>query len=506
LATTVAIEKYPEISRRFRGEFMLETAALAVNPLRGKASSVYSSLGDSPVLLVPDSQFDGSPTRRRWLQLGGLGALGLSLPQLLEAWQPSTPVRSCILFLLHGGPSQLDIWDMKPDAPAEIRGEFKSITTSAPGVRITELLPQLAKQAHRFSIVRSMTHSAINHNAATYFVTTGNPPPREQIAFTPTENDFPHLGAQFTFARPAKSNVPAAISLPDPVADGPYPCPGQNGGFLGAAHAPFSIIGDPNDNDFTVQGLHESGDNPRFSDRQALLRAVDRGLGRLADDRRIEELGRHQQQAFNLLSSSATRRAFEIKAEPERVRERYGRHKYGQSLLLARRLVEAGVGLVTVYWGGRVNNPLPHWDTHIKNNRRLRDELLPPFDQCFSAFLDDLAQRGLLESTLVVCMGEFGRTPRFGQFTGNGVDDTGRDHWAACYSLVIAGGPQPGGRIIGRSDKFAAYPADDPITPADLSASLLQALGVDPKTEVRDNFSRVVQLSEGKVKPALFGC
>ncbi len=187
------------------------------------------------------------------------------------------------------------------------------------------------------------------------------------------------------------------------------------------------------------------------------------------------------------------------------MREWYGRHKYGQSLLLARRLVEAGVRLVTVYWGGRVNNPAPHWDTHLNNNRRLRDELLPPFDQCFAAFLEDLAQRGLLDSTLVVGMGEFGRTPRFGQFTGNGVDQTGRDHWSQCYSLVIAGGPQPGGRIIGRSDRFAAYPDDNPITPQDLTASLLHALGVDPALQVRDSLTRTVPLSSEHVKPVLFG-
>ena len=205
------------------------------------------------------------------------------------------------------------------------------------------------------------------------------------------------------------------------------------------------------------------------------------------------------------MTSEDTRRAFEIQTEPTRLRERYGRHKYGQSLLLARRLVEAGVRLVTVYWGGRVNNPLPHWDTHFNNNRRLKDELLPPFDQCFSAFVEDLAQRGLLDSTLVVCMGEFGRTPRFGQFTGNGVNETGRDHWSECYSLVIAGGGATGGRIIGRSDRFAAYPADDPITPPDFAASLLNALGIDPQREVRDAFTRMVPLSSGQVKPQLFG-
>ncbi|MCI0684958.1 MAG: DUF1501 domain-containing protein [Gemmataceae bacterium] len=462
------------------------------------------------MLTIPDCPFEGW-TRRRWLQLGGLGTLGLSLPKLLRAEERAEErdgarrPKSCVLFLLHGGPSQLDIWDMKPTAPAEVRGEFQPAATRAPGVHITELLPLVAQQAHRLTMVRSMTHSAINHNAATYYVTTGQPPPREQIAFTPTENDFPHLGAQVALGRPNRGTVPTAVSLPDPVSDGPYTCPGQNGGFLGAAYAPFTIHGDPNDDDFAVHGLHEAADRPRVTHRQELLRAVNHGLGRLAHERAIEDLGRHQQRAFDLLTSEATRRAFEISTEPARMRERYGRHKYGQSLLLARRLVEAGVRLVTVYWGGRVNNPLPHWDTHFNNNRRLKDELLPPFDQCFSAFVEDLAQRGLLDSTLVVCMGEFGRTPRFGQFTGNGVNDTGRDHWSECYSLVIAGGGTAGGRIIGRSDRFAAYPADDPITPPDLAASLLHALGVDPRREVRDAFTRMVPLSSGQVKPQLFG-
>jgi hypothetical protein len=445
-------------------------------------------------------------SRRSYLQLGGVGALGLSLPRLLQAGDKRSAgtIDSCVLFLLHGGPSQLDVWDMKPDAPEEIRGEFRPVATSAPGVRITEHLPLLARQAHRFSIVRSMTHTAINHNAATYFVTTGNPPPREQIAFTATENDFPHLGAQVSFARNQQGVVPVAVSLPDPVGDGPYPCPGQNGGFLGAAHAPFAIHGDPNDDDFTVHGLDHLPDEARFTARRSLLESVDHGLAKLGDDRKIEDLGRYQQQAMGLLTSQATRRAFDIRNEPDRLRERYGRHKYGQSLLLARRLVEAGVRLVTVYWGGRVNNPVPHWDTHFNNNRRLKEELLPPFDQCFSAFLEDLHQRGLLDSTLVVCMGEFGRTPRFGQFTGNGVNETGRDHWSQCYSLVIAGGPKDGGRIIGRSDRFAAYPNDDPITPQDLSASLLAALGVDPTMQVRDAFGRTVPLSTGELKRELF--
>jgi hypothetical protein len=451
------------------------------------------------VLATPDHPL----TRRRLLQIGGLGAFGLSLPALLHASAraPRKAIRSCILFLLHGGPSQLDIWDMKPDAPAEVRGPFKPAATSAAGIRITELLPLIGRQAHRLTIVRSMTHAAVNHNAATYLVTTGNMPPREQIAFTPTENDFPHLGAQVALARPAAGAVPTAVSLPDPVGDGPYPCPGQNGGFLGSSFAPFAVHGDPSDDDFAVPGLAKVEDRRRYASRKALLRS----LGRFANDRRTADLGRYQQQALTLLTSGAARRAFDLRAEPTRSRERYGLNKYGQSLLLARRLVEAGVRLVTVYWGGRVNNPVPYWDTHMNNNRRLKDELLPPFDRCFSALIEDLAQRGLLESTLVVCMGEFGRTPRYGQFTGNGVDSTGRDHWPKCYSLVLAGGPQPGGRVIGKSDRFAAYPADNPITPQDLAASLLHALGVDPARKVTDNFLRPVPLSEGRVKPVLFG-
>jgi hypothetical protein len=449
---------------------------------------------------------DALCSRRDWLRLGGLGAFGLSLPALLRAGESARrrPVaRSCVLFLLHGGPSQLDTWDLKPDAPDNIRGEFKPIATTVPGLRICEHLPRLAQRAHLFSLVRSMTHTAINHNTATYTVTTGHPPLRDLIAFTPTENDFPHLGAQLAVGRPAERAVPTAVSLPDAVTDGPYTTPGQNGGFLGAGYAPFRVLGDPNEPDFRVDGLADEPE--RLPDRTALLQRIDRGLGRLAAHPAADSLDRYRQRALTLLTSDETRRAFDISREPERLRDRYGRNRYGQSLLLARRLVEAGVRLVTVYWGGKVNNPDPHWDTHFKNNRRLKEELLPPFDQCFSAFLDDLHARGLLATTLVLAMGEFGRTPRFGQFTGNGVDDTGRDHWAACYSIAIAGGPSGGGRVLGKSDRIAAYPADDPCPPEDVQATVLHALGVDPSTAVRDAFGRDVPLSTGKVRAGLFG-
>src|SRR5207302_1841556 len=405
-------------------------------------------------------------------------------PAIAQTGSRRTPVaRSCVLFLLHGGPSQLDIWDLKPAAPPEVRGSFHPIATNVPGIQITEHLPRLAKMAQRYTIVRSMTHSALFHNAATYFVTTGQPPLRDVLAVTPSENDFPHLGAQVALKQISARKVPPAVSRPDPVSDGPYTTPGQNGGFLGAHYAPFQIFGDPNSERFAVDGLAGGGELPAqaLAERRALLGTIDGQRPWLENQRAVEQLDRHQQRALALLTSEPTRRAFQLERESSRLRERYGRHKYGQSLLLARRLVEAGVQLVTVYWGGKVNNPLPHWDTHFNNNRRLKDELLPPFDQCFSAFLEDLDQRGLLASTLVVCMGEFGRTPRFGQDTGNGVDQTGRDHWSQCYSLVIAGGSAGGGRVLGRSDRFAAYPADDPYSPQDLTATMLNAVGINPR-------------------------
>jgi len=447
--------------------------------------------------------------RREWLQLGAFGTLGLSLPQLLCAESQSkfnSPVRSCVLFLLHGGPSQLDTWDLKPNAPVEIRGEFKPIATNVPGIQVVEHLPLLASMAHRFTIVRSMTHSSLFHNTATSLVMTGNTPLSDLLAFTPSENDFPHLGAQLALKSPGPHGIPTAVSLPDPVSDGPYKTPGQNAGFLGARYSPFGVYGDPNDERFAVDGLTDGPElgASRFPERSALLSAINAQQDDLAANPRVQQLDQFRQRAYTLLASDATRRAFDLSKEKSRVRDRYGRHKYGQSLLLSRRLIEAGVRLVTVYWGGKVNNPVPYWDTHVKNNRRLKEELLPPFDQCFSAFLEDLDFRGLLESTLVVCMGEFGRTPRFGQNTGNGVDETGRDHWSKCYSLIVAGGTARGGRVLGRSDRFAAYPVDDPYTPQDMTASILDALGVNPQESVTDTFGRRVPLSTGSVRKTLF--
>jgi len=297
------------------------------------------------------------------------------------------------------------------------------------------------------------------------------------------------------------------VSLPNPIGEGTFTVSGQNGGFLGAPYAPLTVNGDPNEDHFTVDGL--SAGNVMGPDRlgayQGLLETVNQERRWLGADHGVAQMTSHQQRALDLLTSQATRRAFEIDREPARVRDRYGRNKIGQSLVLARRLVEAGVRLVTVYWGGKVNNPLPYWDTHENLAERLQNELLPPLDRGFSAFLEDMQARGLLESTLIACLGEFGRTPRIGQFTGNGASATGRDHWPHCYPLVVAGGKTNGGRAIGKSDNFAAYPADEPYAPQDLGATILHLLGVNPNDQVRDGFGRNVPLSTGRFCETFFG-
>ncbi len=448
-----------------------------------------------------------TPTRRDCLRLGGFG---LTLPSLLRAEAETAPARtgkSCVLFLLQGGPSQLDVWDMKPDAPEEVRGPFRPAATAVPGMRFTEHLPHLAKLARHFTIVRSMTHKKVFHNSACTLALTGSIPFRDSSSITPSENDFPHIGSQLALRQPGQRDVPSAVSLPNPIGEGAVTIPGQNGGFLGARYAPFAVEEDPNQETFAVDGLSVPANarRERLAELQALLGTVNKQREWLARDPAVREASAYEQRALDLLTSTTTRQAFELRREPVRLRERYGRHKHGQSLLLARRLLEAGVRLVTVYWGGRLNNPLPFWDTHTDLAPRLRDELLPPFDQAFSAFLEDLHARGMLENTLVACMGEFGRTPRMGQLTGNGADPTGRDHWPHCYSLLLAGGGAAGGRVLGRSDRFAAYPADEPYSPQDLQASILQKLGVNPQDRVRDNFGRMVPLSEGAFRSSLFG-
>jgi hypothetical protein len=372
-------------------------------------------------------------------------------------------------------------------------------------VHFVEHLPRLARAAHLFTIVRSMTHKSVFHHAAGYYALSGQPPLRDGTVQSAGETDHPHPGALLALKRPASPELPTAVSLPNIIAEGFHPIPAQGGGFLGARYAPFAVNADPSDPTFAVDGLTGNCGEKELSERRGLLQRINRVRSWLDGGADVRQMGAVQQRALDLLSSGAAQRAFDLGREPTRLRDRYGRHKAGQCLLLARRLIEAGVRMVTVYWGGRLNKPLPYWDTHEDLAGRLKDELLPPFDQCFSAFLEDLHARGLLQTTLVICQGEFGRTPKMGQFTGNGADPTGRDHWPHCYSLLVAGGPAGGGRVIGRSDHRGAYPADDPIAPQDITATLLDSLGVNPCDPVRDSLGRTVPLCSGRVLPSLFG-
>lgn len=417
--------------------------------------------------------------RRDMLQVGAVSALGLSLPQLLRADSMARPksADSCVLLFLNGGPSHLDMWDMKPDAPAEIRGEFKPIASSVPGMQLSEHLPRLAQRMHHGTIIRSAHHSVNNsHAAAVYAALTGHDRGEAGGGTKPTDN--PAIGSVVGKVYPPTLPVLPYVSMPyitKEGAGGP-PQPGFFGGWLGRTYDPLFVLRDPNQPDFRIEELSPPSDvaQDRLSGRRSLLR----GLGRSG------EMDGYQTRAFDLLSSPATQRAFRIEQEPRRIREAYGRNIYGQSVLLARRLIEAGTRVACVSWAPDANAT---WDTHGGNFKKLKDQLLPQLDAALSALLDDLLARSMLQRTLVVVMGEFGRTPKV-----NG--GAGRDHWNFCYGLMLAGGGMKGGHIFGASDKIGGRPSTNPVTPADIVATIYHCLGVPKDLELRDNLDRPFSL------------
>jgi hypothetical protein len=441
-------------------------------------------------------------TRRQWLQVGGLGAAGLALPDLLRARAAASAgsgressfgrARSCILCFLFGAPAHQDVWDLKPDAPAEYRGEFRPIASSVTGIRLGEHVPLVARTAHRFSLVRSVQHPDNTHTVAMHYMLTGrrhlqpSTNPRNQ----PT--DFPTFGAVMQHLRRGLG-LPAGISLNAPanqVSASNHIFPGFFAGVLGSGCDPMFVSQDPSAPDFRPLPTADDAAAERLRHCRRLLGALDRPGSAGPASR---ELDRFYERAFDLVTAPKARRAFDLAEEPAAVRDRYGRSPFGQGLLLARRLVEAGVSLVTVNWA----RDDAFWDTHSDNFRSLKNKLLPPFDRGFSALLEDLDQRGLLGETLVVCLGEFGRTPRI-----NG--SAGRDHWAACNSVVLAGAGVRGGQVIGASDRLAAFPATRPVRPDDLAATIYHTLGIDPATELHDRLGRPLQLSDGKPLMELF--
>jgi hypothetical protein len=399
---------------------------------------------------------------------------------------------------------------MKPSAPEQIRGEFRPIRTSVAGTLICEHLPRLAGLAHRFALVRSMTHRLSNHNPAGYYTLTGVPPATgDAFDIRPAAGDHPGVGATVSRYRPTEDAGLSFVQLAPPVVgDLAIPMPGQGAGFLGSAYDPLRVSADASAADFAVDALAlpDDVDEVRFGRRRGLLATVERARARLDQAPARGRWDTYTRRAVELITAPQVRRAFLLHQESTRLRERYGQHRHGQALLLARRLIEAGVRLVTVYWGGPLNSPDDFWDTHRDNIQKLRRRLLPAFDQCLSALLDDLHARGLLDTTLVVSLSEFGRTPRLGQVTGdNGTDRTGRDHWPQCYSVLLSGGGVRGGAIIGRSDRFAAFPAERATAPEDLLATIYQALGVPRDTELTDPLGRPLPLTRGEPVGELFG-
>jgi hypothetical protein len=442
-------------------------------------------------------------SRRDVLQFGALGVCGLSLPALLEARaaaatppretgrRPRGRARACIILFQQGGPSHHDTFDMKPDAPAEIRGEFKPIATSLLGYRVCEHMPLTARQAHRFSVVRSVSHNDPQHNNAGYATLTGTKPvllPNTVEALAkPRPDDHPPFGAVLSRLRPGPAPW---VALPYPVVNGVH-YPGQTAGFLGARFEPLWLRPDPKASDFVFPDLElPEGFSPsRLGGRERLLH----GLGGPSGSDAVADMATFQARALDLLTSAATRRALRLDREDPRLRDRYGRNVFGQSCLLARRLVEAGISLVNVYSVGfdGFPGPLPlSWDTHWDNFKFLKEGILPIQDRGYAVLLEDLAERGLLDETLVVWFGEFGRSPRVNK-------QGGREHWPAVYSVVFAGGGVRGGMVYGASDKHGAYPVANPVTPQDVAATIYHCLGIDPETRLPDRLGKPVEVGSG---------
>ncbi len=431
-------------------------------------------------------------SRREVLQVGCSGLLGLGLSSLPVHAAPARKPKSMILVFLTGAASHLETFDPKPDAPPEIRGEFGTLATKLPGVRFSEHLPQLAARNDKFAIVRSMSHQENNHLVATHHVLTGHKQPGAFFDKVASRDDWPAYSAGLNYFHPQANGLPSGVNLPTFLLEGPLTWPGQYGGFLGPRHDPWQITRDPNAKNFRVENLSPSIEIAQLDDRRVLLDQVNHQQKWLADSAEGRKLSDQQDRAFRLLTSGAVSKAFEMDREPPAVRDRYGRHTFGQSLLLARRLVQAGVPVVQANMG-RVQN----WDNHSGLFNRLKTDLLPKLDQCVSALLDDLAATGLLDSTLVLVVGEFGRTPKINK-------EAGRDHWAACFSALFAGAGVRGGQVIGKSDATGAYPSMSPFSPDDLGATVYHVLGLEAEAEVRDRLNRPVQLNRGEVMRSLF--
>jgi hypothetical protein len=444
-------------------------------------------------------------SRRHFLHLGGLAAVAgpwIGLSAAAEAKGDVAIVgkarraRSCILVYLLGGPPHLDTWDLKPQAPAEIRGPFNPISTKIPGLQICEHLPRLAQRADRYTLLRAVSHPNSNHTPMIYYTLTGREverPEADNDVRSPLRSDYPHIGALAARFCSAPSGLPGFVAMPEVAvrssADNIRPATplrGGSAGFLGPSFDPLIVNNDPRDAR-GIPALMLPDDVParRFERRQSLLDAV-QSRSSHGSSSNYDEL---RQMAVQITGAAGDASLYSLVQEPPAVRERYGNHRFGQSLLLARRLAEAGVPMIAVHFNHMTR--CDGWDTHAKNFEACQTELLPMLDEGLSALIDDLHSRGLLEQTVVACFGEFGRTPRINAAAG-------RDHWGPCSSALLAGGGVHGGRVIGASDREGAYPHSGKVDPVDLHASIFHCLGIDSRREVRDESGRPFVVSSGQ--------
>lgn len=454
--------------------------------------------------------------RRNILRIGALGVSGLALPQLLagsargDASQRPARAKACILFYLEGGPSHIDLWDLKPHAPDEVRGDFRPIASSLTGEPVCEHLPLLARRMHQFALIRSVHHRVNDHNAGTYYALTGRTPfAGNKLITRPGPDLFPPFGSVLArlFPNPL---MPEFVHIPEFMFNNGTELPGEFAGFLGPQYDPF-VAGDPSAPGYEVPGLglRPGLTSDRVQRRRALHQMAERS--RVARAPAPAGLESHYEKAYALLESPHVRQAFDLSKEPASLRERYGlpdradrsveARKFGglphlgQSLLLARRLIESGVRLVTVCTGRRIDQT---WDTHRTHFPLLKQSILPYADRAWSALMEDLTDRGLLDETLVVAMGEFGRTPKLGQITsGAGADAAGRDHWPHCYTVMLAGAGIRAGTVYGASDAIGAYPQSNPVTPEDIAATIYTVLGLDPHQRIYDALNRPHDLATG---------
>ncbi|MEX2213076.1 MAG: DUF1501 domain-containing protein [Phycisphaeraceae bacterium] len=446
-------------------------------------------------------------SRREMLRVGGaLGLSTLGLQQAMAAQPAASPLKrggsfgrakACIVLFLAGGPPQHETWDPKPDASADIRGDFGTIKSTIPGLRVGELMPKLAKQAHKWSVLRAVRTEDNAHSASGYYMLTGRPhsPKGQENATSKEPNLWPSFGAVAGRLMPRRGPLPGAVTVPEHIWNtGMIPWPGQDAGWMGRASDPWLIQCDPNEPNFTMSGLElpPGVDQLRLKQRLSLHKQLNDHVDSYARLRDFEGHDAWTNTAVDLLASNNTRKAFNLDDETKETRDRYGRHRFGQSVLLARRLVESGVSLVQVNWTRDKDgtNDSPMWDTHQKHSHWIKNRLMPPMDAAASALIDDLSERGLLDETLVVWMGEFGRTPKI---NGQG----GRDHWGNVFSMAMAGGGIREGVVHGASDAIGAEPKEGVVKPENVLATVFHCLGLGADATITDPTGRPHHITYG---------